>query len=362
MFHSQVRPHQGRKLGALQSRQCRQGFTVGCGSSHPIGPFFLLISSETKKRLHLFAVCVAIALSGCGGVIYRSSGSLSGSPSASSATLSQVSCGSQSLSGAQTKACSVSLTAAATSPVVVSLKSNNPALSLPASVTVAAGVSTAGFNALSASVNQQVSVTISASADGITKTDIITLYPAPVALSNISCGTQSMTGPATMSCSVSLTAAPSTSTIVSLSSNSSDLTVPSTVTVVARATTAAFNIMASAVTEPETVTLTASFGGLKQTNLIQLLAPAALSAPAYKVDLSWAAPAASTSALAGYRVYRASDGSSTFQALNSVLETLTTYIDSTVQNGQTYSYRVTSVDSSGAESVPSASISVSVPN
>jgi fibronectin type 3 domain-containing protein len=150
--------------------------------------------------------------------------------------------------------------------------------------------------------------------------------------------------------------------IVSLSSSSSNLTVPATVTVAARATTAGFNITASAVTQTETVTLTATLGGLTETEPIQLLAPATSSAPAYNVDLSWAAPATSSTALAGYRVYRASNGSSTFQALNSALETLTAYIDSTVQNGQTYSYRVTSVDSTGAESVPSASINVSIPN
>jgi fibronectin type 3 domain-containing protein len=41
--------------------------------------------------------------------------------------------------------------------------------------------------------------------------------------------------------------------------------------------------------------------------------------------------------------------------------TQTTYVDSTVQSGMTYSYEVKSVDSSGVESSPSNVISVTIP-
>lgn len=83
---------------------------------------------------------------------------------------------------------------------------------------------------------------------------------------------------------------------------------------------------------------------------------------AYQVDLKWDAPAGSSdpNSLAGYRIYRAASGSS-YQLLNSSLETGTTYTDSNVVSGTTYDYEVTSVDSAGNESVPSSVFSIAIP-
>ncbi len=360
MSHSQVRPHRDHEVGTPQPKQHGEGLRVDRTVSSFIDPCLLFFSSKTKTRFQVLATWASIALSGCGGLTYRSGNSLSGSGT-TAATLSGVSCGTQSLTGAQAKDCSVSLTGAAINPVVVSLSSNNPALSVPTSATVAAGASTAGFNAVFSGVEQQVSVTISASANGVTKNSVITLYPAPVVLNRISCSSQNLTGPTTIACSVSLSAAPSNPTVVALSSSSSDLTVPATVTVAAGATTTGFNATASAVTATEMVTVTAALDGVTQSELIQLLASTG-STPTYQVDLTWLAPASPGSAIAGYRVYRATAGSSTFQVLNSALDTQTTYVDSTVQNGQTYTYQVTSVDASGNESVPSDPINISIPN
>lgn len=365
MSHSQVRPDSGRRVGARESIQNWRGKTSDLRAADSLALLVRFFSSPKNRRFTLLAMLstsVSIALSGCGGVVYRTGNSLSGSSGATTATLSDVSCGTQSLTGAQSKNCSVSLTASAANAVTVSLKSNSPALTVPTSVTVATGANTAAFNAVSSTVGQQVSVTISASAGGVTKTDVVTLYPVQIALSRVSCNSQSLTGPATTSCSVSLTAAPLSPTVVSLSSNSTDLTVPATITVAAGATSANFNATASAVSASEAVTLTAALNGLTQTSQIQLQSSTASSSSTYNVDLTWAASTSSGNAIVGYRVYRALSGSSAFQALSSALETQTAYLDSTVQNGQTYSYQVTSVDTSGIESVPSNSITVSIPN
>jgi hypothetical protein len=361
MSHSQVRPHRDHEVGTQQPEQHGEGPRVDRTVSSFIDPCLLFFSSKTKTRFQVLAAWASIALSGCGGLTYRSGNSLSGSGTTTAAALSGVSCGMQSLTGAQTKDCSVSLTGSAINPVVVSLSSNNPALTVPTSATVAVGASTAGFNAVSSGVEQQVSVTISASANGVTKNSVITLFPAPVVLNRISCSAQNLTGPTSIACSVSLSAAPSNPTVVALSSSSSDLTVPATVTVAAGATTTGFNATASAVTATEMVTVTAALDGVTQSELIQLLASTG-STPTYQVDLTWLAPASPGSAIAGYRVYRATAGSSTFQVLNSALDTQTTYVDSTVQNGQTYTFQVASVDTSGNESVPSDPIDISIPN
>ncbi len=84
-------------------------------------------------------------------------------------------------------------------------------------------------------------------------------------------------------------------------------------------------------------------------------------AASYAVDLSWDAPSTSTDPVAGYNVYRALSGSSTYQLLNSSVDTQTTFTDSTVQSGQVYDYIVESVGASGVESVPTSPIVVTIP-
>jgi hypothetical protein len=67
----------------------------------------------------------------------------------------------------------------------------------------------------------------------------------------------------------------------------------------------------------------------------------------HSVSLSWTA---STSTVAGYNVYRSTVSSSGFVKLNSSLVTGLTYKDTTVQNGTTYFYVTTAVNSVGVES------------
>jgi fibronectin type 3 domain-containing protein len=81
----------------------------------------------------------------------------------------------------------------------------------------------------------------------------------------------------------------------------------------------------------------------------------------HEVDLSWNAPNSSPVPVTGYKVYRATSGSSSFQLLNSSVDTQTSYVDSTVQASTAYTYYVESVDSAGTASGPSNQVSVTVP-
>jgi fibronectin type 3 domain-containing protein len=80
---------------------------------------------------------------------------------------------------------------------------------------------------------------------------------------------------------------------------------------------------------------------------------------AHKVKLNWDAP--SSGSIAGYNIYRASGGSASYQRLNSNLASATSYTDTNVESGQTYSYVVKTVDDAGSESSPSNKTTVTIP-
>jgi len=79
------------------------------------------------------------------------------------------------------------------------------------------------------------------------------------------------------------------------------------------------------------------------------------------VDLTWYPPASSPVRVTGYNIYRAVGSSSTFQLLNSSVDTETTYQDNLVQAGMSYTYYVESIDTSGVRSIPSSEVSVTIP-
>src|SRR5205807_6496316 len=86
--------------------------------------------------------------------------------------------------------------------------------------------------------------------------------------------------------------------------------------------------------------------------------PAAVSRSA---TLNWDA---STSAVVGYNVYRATQAGGPYTRLNSSSSPIgpTSYTDSSVQAGQTYFYVVTAVDANGVESVVSNEVQATVPS
>jgi fibronectin type 3 domain-containing protein len=65
--------------------------------------------------------------------------------------------------------------------------------------------------------------------------------------------------------------------------------------------------------------------------------------------------------VSGYNVYRSTVSGNSYTKINSSLVTGLTFTDSTVQNGTTYYYVTTAVDSSGNESVYSNVASATIP-
>jgi hypothetical protein len=79
----------------------------------------------------------------------------------------------------------------------------------------------------------------------------------------------------------------------------------------------------------------------------------------HSVDLSWSASTSSN--VAGYYIERATTSGGPYQVLNSSKDTVTSYVDSTVQAGKEYFYVIVTVNTSGQESNPSAQVSATIP-
>ena len=78
----------------------------------------------------------------------------------------------------------------------------------------------------------------------------------------------------------------------------------------------------------------------------------------HSVALSWVA---STSTVAGYNIYRSTVSGSGYSKVNTSLVGGTAYTDTSVQNGTTYYYVTTAVDSSGKESAYSNQVTAAIP-
>jgi HYDIN/CFA65/VesB family protein len=104
---------------------------------------------------------------------------------------------------------------------------------------------------------------------------------------------------------------------------------------------------------PVTVTAQSASNSTSSANAAVTITPTV-----HIVDLSWTA---STSAVAGYNIYRGTVSGGPYTRINASLEPATLYTDSAVQAGQTYYYVTTAVDSSGVESGYSNVVQAVVP-
>jgi hypothetical protein len=283
--------------------------------------------------------------------------------------LSALSCTSGSITGAGTDSCTVTLNGAAGSGgYVVGLASNNSAVTVPASVTVAAGATTGNFTATITAVTTAQTAVLTASASGATQTFSLQLGQGVPTLSinatNITFGDVFVNSPATQSVTLSSTGtAPvvvNAATISGSGLSVSGATFPFTLNPTQTATLSVeFNPIATLlglVNGSLTITSNSS------TNPTVTI-PISGTGETVEVNLTWSAPSSSPDPVAGYNVYRAPSGSASYQQLNpSIVSTSqTTYVDTNVQANQAYDYIVESVDALGVASAPSNMASVTIP-
>ena len=282
-------------------------------------------------------------------------------------TLSALSCSSASMTGPGTDSCTVTLTAAAPGGgISIGLSSSNSAVTVPTAVTVPNNATSVGFTATVSSVSSTQSATLTASANGTSKsfalqlnayTPTLSINATSIAFGNVvvnTAVTQSVTLTSTGTGPVTISAAKLTGTGFTLSGPTFPLTLnPSQ--------TATLNVQfdpatSGAATGQLTITSNSSTNG---TAVISLSGTGEVLS--HQVDLTWNAPSSPSDPIAGYNVYRSSNGGSSYQRVNSSEVTQTTYLDASVQSGLAYKYVVKSVDSSGVESAPSNTTSVTIP-
>jgi hypothetical protein len=157
----------------------------------------------------------------------------------------------------------VSLTGPALSGgLAVALSSSDPAVTVPSTVTVGSGASSATFPIASVPVASATAVTITATAGSIVKTANTTIQPP--ALYSVSLGS-SVTGGKNLTGTVYLTgpALPAGQT-VTLSSSNPAAVVPASITVAGGASSATFTLTSTLVASPVSAVITASSGGVSK--------------------------------------------------------------------------------------------------
>jgi hypothetical protein len=196
-------------------------------------------------------------------------------PPSGPAALSLVAVSPSSVTGGQTATGTVSLTATAPSGgAVVNLSSANPAATVPNSVTVPFGNSSANFTVSTSGVSSTTVGNITASYAGVSKSATLTVNPAPpAALSSITLNPSTVVGGATSLGTVTLTApAPSGGLVVNLtSSKPAKATVPATVKVPAGATSATFNVTTVPTNKKTNAAISATYGRVKKSASLTIL-------------------------------------------------------------------------------------------
>lgn len=190
-------------------------------------------------------------------------------PTLSTLTLSKasvVSASSDSVSGTVT----LSGPAAADTPVSLS-SSVTTAATVPATVTVLAGNSTANFAITPVAVTSTKSTVITATLNAVSKTATLTVLP--IAPASIKLTPPSQTGGLNIVAVVAMNAAPTADAVVTVTNSNTAATAPGTVTVLAGNLSASFTITTVPVTAITSGTLTVKKNGISKATTLKVLPP-----------------------------------------------------------------------------------------
>jgi uncharacterized protein (TIGR03437 family) len=257
------------------------GFTVplSVNNSNVTVPASLLISNgQTSGTFTATAQAVGTAQTAVITAAQKSTFTLNLVPPAA-AQLTSLICLPTSIPSNGSGACVASLNTAATAAATISLSAQAP-LTVPSSVTIAGGQTSASFPFTSGPVTAAQNSAITASLNGQTQTSTISINAGPQAM-GLSCTPSPVNSSGTASCTVTLSAPASqpNGATVAISSSTSAATVPATVQVSAGQTSAVFTATAAPVTADTSTMITTSLpgGGGSQNFALNVVAPAQLT-------------------------------------------------------------------------------------
>jgi len=215
----------------------------------------------------------------------------------------------------------------------------------------ATGSVTGSISVVSDASNSPLTISLSGTGSAAGQ---LTVSPASLDFGNVVVGT-------TASLTATLSAAGSSVTVSSATSNSSEFTLsgqsfPFTLAAGQIASfTFSFRPQASG-TDAARISIVSN---ASNSPTGESLTGSGTLSPLHSIDLSWSP---STSAVVGYNIYRSGTSSGTYAKINSALNATTAYTDNTVQAGATYYYVTTAVDGSGVESAYSNQAQAVVPS
>jgi hypothetical protein len=244
-------------------------------------------AGNTRGGFNIFTTAVTtttvVTISVSGGGVTQSA-TLTVTPAAPPpVTLSAIALSPSTVVGGNSSQGTATLASAAPSggAAVTLTSSNTSRATVPASITVPAGATSATFTVSTASVTASTSATISGVSGGVSRSAVLTVTPpaASVSLSSLALSPSSVTGGASSQGTVKLTsAAPSGGAVVALTnSNTAVATVPASVTVAAGATSATFTATTVSVTASASAIVGGSFGGASRSATLTVKPPPSLS-------------------------------------------------------------------------------------
>ncbi len=166
--------------------------------------------------------------------------------------------------------CTLTLNTSTSSPVTASLSTTNAGVSVPASVTVPAGSSTATFTAKVGAVVQPQIVAVLATTGTSTRTAGLVVVQS-LAVRLFACSPSQLGSGSSSTCTISLNAAAPSDTTITLSDDSAALAVPASVIVSTGSVSAAFTVTAGNVASTQKAVMTAALGASSQTVSLTLV-------------------------------------------------------------------------------------------
>ena len=266
----------GKNLSCSANNCLIVGFNSTVIADGPVATATFQISG-TPSSNPITIQLTSVVASTAGGTSIPSSGTSGSITLPVSISFSALNCSPLTINTPGTSSCTVSLNGSApTGGFPISLSSNNTNLTVPSSVTVAAGQTSGSFTATGAQVGANQSAIVTASAGSVNLTNTLSLV-APAQLSSLACAPSTLGSNASSTCTVTLNKAATSATTVALSSNNGLLTVPASVVVPSGQGSATFTATSGTVSGSQSATVTATLNGQSQPSTISLAAVAQIS-------------------------------------------------------------------------------------